>query len=306
MSELKYARILQAVTATPWAILPEKMAVIRDLLAFRAAGGQLTPEEVKARVEAGRSTSVHRHQSGGGVAVIPLVGSIIPRANVMTESSGAVSVQRFTSLFREALSNEDIGSIVIDIDSPGGQVGGVAELAAEIYNARGQKPVTAVANTLAASAAYWIGSAADELVVTPSGQVGSIGVFAMHEDISAMLEREGVKINLISAGKYKVEGNPFEPLTDEARANMQTQIDTYYDMFVTAVARGRGVSVDAVRNGFGQGRTVGADEAVRLGMADRVATLDETIRQRQQGGKPKRRHAADLDFRRRRLRLNEN
>ncbi len=140
---------------------------------------------------------------------------------MLMESSGGTSVQGVARQFRAAMADPDIGRVILDVDSPGGQVGGVEELAREIYQARGQKPVTAIANGLAASAAYWIATAADEFVVTPSGQVGSIGVFGMHQDVSAALEKDGVKVTMVSAGKYKTEGNPFEPLTDEARAAMQ-------------------------------------------------------------------------------------
>lgn len=164
----------------------------------------------------------------------------------------------------------------------------------------------AIANHLAASAAYWIGSAADELVVTPSGEVGAIGVFAAHEDISKSLEMEGIAISLISAGKYKTEGNPYEPLSDEARAAIQAEVDGYYDMFVKAVARNRGVKPADVRGGFGEGRVVRAQQAVSLGMADRIATLDETIERLQRGSARKPGASADTDFRRRRMRLIEN
>ena len=180
---------------------------------------------------------------------------------------------------------------------------GVEELSAEIFQARGQKPITAVANSLAASAAYWIATAADELVVTPSGEVGSIGVFAAHEDVSGMLEQAGVKVNLVSAGRYKTEGNPFEPLTEEARASIQGRVDEYYEQFVSAVARNRGVKRSEVRNGFGEGRVVGAKQAVSLGMADRVGTLDETINRALGGRRSRGARADDLDYRQRRLRL---
>lgn len=302
--DAKYQRIVQAALAAPWAIQPQKLAVIQSLLALRVQGHRLTPEEIRAQL-----ASAPTHQAaagsgraeGGAVAVLPLVGTIIPRADVLTEMSGAISVQRFTRAFRQAMADPDVSSIVLDVDSPGGQVSNVDELAAEIYAARGQKRVTAVANTLAASAAYWIASAAEELVVAPSGEVGSIGVFAMHQDMSAWLEAQGVKINLIAAGKYKVEGNPFEPLTDEARGFVQSRVDEYYDMFVTAVARHRNVKKSDVRGGFGEGRVVGAKEAVRLGMADRVATLDETVN-RLANGRRRGRASASVDFRRRRLR----
>jgi signal peptide peptidase SppA len=298
-----YEHIVQAVQALPWAILPEKLAVIREILILRANGQRVTPEEIKAELEAARNGERQMVSGGSMVAVIPIVGTLIPRGNMMMEMSGAVSVQQTQARFRAALSDPEVGSILLDIDSPGGQVGGIEELAEEIYQARGQKPITAVANTLAASAAYWLASAAGELVVTPSGEVGSIGVFAMHEDISAALDKLGVAVNLIAAGKYKTEGNPFEPLGQEAREAIQGRVNEYYDMFTRAVARGRGVSQADVIGGFGEGRVVGAEQAVRLGMADRAATIDEVI-----GGlmadaqrrKPIR--ADDADFRQRRLR----
>lgn len=299
---LKYQRILQAVSETPWAILPGKLAVIRELLAIRAAGERLTDEEIKAAIQGGAPRNVR----GQSVLVLPLVGTIIPRADMLTESSGAVSIQRFQTMFRLALKNEEVDAIVLDVDSPGGQVGGVDELSQEIYEARGDKPIVAVANNLAASAAYWIASAADELVVTPSAEVGSIGVFAMHQDVSALLEREGMKVSLIAAGKYKVEGNPFEPLDDESRAAIQERVDDYYGMFIAAVARNRGVNRSAVRGGFGEGRVVGAKQAVSLGMADRIATLDETVSRLTKGRRRRQSASASLDFRRRRFRLARN
>lgn len=281
MSDLKYAHILSAVTETPWAIMPGKLAVIRDLLAFRMMGGKLTAEEVAERLDVNadyRAETQRRGGIGGGsTAVIPIIGTIVPRGGMFTESSGAVSVQKLTSQFRAALNDPDVGSIVLDVDSPGGQVGGVEELSAEIFNARGQKPVTAVVNSLAASAAYWIATAADEMVITPSGMAGSIGVYLMHEDVSAAMEKDGVAVSLVSAGRFKTEGNPFEPLTEEARAAMQEMVDGYYNMFISAVARNRGVRATDVRDGFGEGRVVGASQAVALGMADRVGTFSETL-----------------------------
>ena len=292
MSDFQYTRILQAVTQTPWAILPSKLVVIRDLLAIRASGQRLSDEEIAAEmngqeVKAARGDALYEQR--GDTAVLPLVGTIIPRMSFFRESSGAVSVQRFTTAFRAAMKEPDISSVIIEVDSPGGQVDAVEELSTEIFKARGTKPITAVVNTMAASAAYWIATAADEVVVTPSGEVGSIGVFAMHQDVSEMAAMKGVKVSLISAGKYKVEGNPFEPLTEEAREAIQKRVDEYYGMFVSAVARNRGVSRSTVRGGhYGEGRMVGAKEAVASGMADRVGTLDETISKLASGRRRKR------------------
>jgi len=290
MKDIKYQRIIQAAIETPWAILPTKLALIQNLITFRASGGHLTEDEIRARIgdpepqepiikvhysaRNGSTRNGSRHQTA---AVLPLVGTIIPRMDMFAESSGAVSIQRFQNMFRQSLADDEIDNIIIDIDSPGGQVSGVQEMADEIFDSRGQKPITAVANTLAASAAYWIATAADEIVVTPSSEVGSIGVFAIHEDLSKMLDQVGVKMSLISAGKYKTEGNPFEPLGDEAREAIQQRVLEYFDAFTAGVARNRGVSQFRVNDGFGQGRVLGAEEAVKEGMADRVATLDETI-----------------------------
>lgn len=272
---IRHQYILKYFDHTPWAILPEKLAVITDLARRHVAGETISAEE-RAAIRAAAARPEPR-PAPGAVAVIPVVGTIIHRGDSFAESSGAMSVQRITQRLRAALADATVGAIVLDVDSPGGGVPGVEELAAEIFAARGSKPIIAQANTLAASAAYWIASAADELVVSPSGLVGSIGVYAAHVDWSQALEQEGLKVSLISAGKYKVEGNPYEPLGDEARASWQTRVDETYDAFTKAVARHRGVKQSAVQAGFGEGRVVGAREALRLGMADRVATLDETI-----------------------------
>jgi signal peptide peptidase SppA len=146
-----------------------------------------------------------------------------------------------------------------------------------VQEARATKPIVAVANPTMASAAYWIGSAATELLVSPSALVGSIGVFSAHQDISKFLEKEGIRVTLIAAGTKKTLANPFEPLSAEGQAEIQKRVDEFYALFVKAVAHGRGVSQAAVREGFGQGGMVGAAAAVRMRMADRVGVLTDAI-----------------------------
>lgn len=270
-----YPQVMRLVCESPWAIRAEKLVAIREMLAVRAAGGRFSAEEIEARIgsgPAGKSSS-----TVATVAVLPIYGVITPRADLMTEMSGGTSVQGFLDSFRAAVANPDIGGILLDVDSPGGMTDLVPEAAAEIRGARGSKPIVAVANTDAASAAYWLASQADEVVVTPSGMVGSIGVFAAHEDVSAAMERDGVKTTLISAGKYKVESNPFEPLSEEARGAIQARVDAFYGMFTRDVAKGRGVAVDAVRGGFGEGRVVTASEALKANMVDRVESFEATV-----------------------------
>lgn len=294
----RYAHIISYVLNTPWAITSEKLLTIMDLLAFYAEGHKFTAAEVQERIgAASRSTS----RTAGAVAVLPLQGIIAQRMGIMTETSGGTSTEAFSRQFRAAVADPQIGAIVIDVDSPGGTVSGVDELSAEIHGARGQKPIVAVANSLAASAAYWIASAADQVVVTPTGEVGSIGVLAAHEDASAYYEQLGVKTTLVSAGKYKGEGNPYEPLSDDARAYLQERVNEYYGQFVDAVARNRGAKAADVRDGYGEGRVVGAKQAKALGMVDRIETLDQTVA-RMQDARSRAKIMAELDTRQRRLR----
>ncbi len=271
----RYPQVVRTIRETPWAILPSALATIIEIVERRAAGDQLSDDEIRARIGAGPAT--RNTYRSGAVAVIPVYGMIVPRANLFTSISGGTSVQGLQAALRDALADEQIGSIVLDVHSPGGSTDLIPELAAELRNARGRKPIVAVANTLAASAAYWLAAQADEVVVTPSGEVGSIGVFAAHDDISEMQKKLGVKTTLISAGKYKTETSPFQPLSDEARKAVQERIDEFYGMFLQDVADGRGVSVDTVQNDFGEGRMVGARQALEAGMVDRIDTLEATI-----------------------------
>jgi signal peptide peptidase SppA len=215
----------------------------------------------------------------GGVSVVALKGVLMGDGMSLLEmlfgmEGGLSSFQRG---FVQAASDPDVGAIVLDIDSPGGLVDKIPETAAMVREVATQKPVVAVANTLAASAAYWIGSQASEFVVTPSGEAGSIGVYATHRDMSKNYESLGIKHTLVSAGKYKTEGNPFEPLSSAASGALQESVDDHYGLFVKDVAAGRQATVAEVKNGYGEGRTLTAKRAVEAGLADRVDTLDNVV-----------------------------
>lgn len=270
--------------ATPWALQPERLSAYAAVLARRYAGrmqaGGMDEDDHGAPLKPVAAAPTRTGGRTGAVAVIPVVGAIMQRANAMREMcDGGTSTQNISKALREALADETVGSIVLDIDSPGGSVYGIAELAAEIRGAG--KPVLAVANSLAASAAYWLGCAAREFYCTPGGEVGSIGVWMAHEDWSRALEEAGVRTTLISAGKYKVEGNPYGPLEADAREFMQSRTDDYYAAFTRDVAKGRSVTVEQVRTGMGQGRVLGASQAKTENMIDGVMTFDQVIRQAQ-------------------------
>ena len=275
--------LLSEFLTTPWALMPERLQAMSGILT-RWSAGEPPSDETLFQVNTDRVLRDTRKQmaaasTGTGIAVLPLYGVVTQRGNMVDDISGpgSTSTQQFTSVLRQMLADDTVGQILIDIDSPGGSVYGVAELASEIVKARTQKPVIAVANSLAASAAYWIGCSASEFYVTPGGEVGSIGVWQAHFDYSKALEEEGVKPTLISAGKFKVEGNPYVPLDEQAQAFMQSRVDDYYNAFVEAVAVGRGVSISDVRDGMGEGRVLGADAALAMNMVDGISTFDEVL-----------------------------
>lgn len=230
-----------------------------------------------ARTIAPANIKRHRRAGNNTIAVLPFYGVAVQRTDAYGEALGLLSLRHFTQTFRAALVDDAIGGIVLDIDPPGGSVYGIAELADEFHPARTRKPVFAAANSLGASGAYWIASAASELYVTPGGEVGSIGVVAAQQDVSKGLGRAGIQTTLIAAGRYKTEGNPFEPLGANARRHAQSRVAEYYCQFVAAVAKNRNVMEAAVRNGIGKGRLLDAARANRENMVDGVATIDEEI-----------------------------
>jgi signal peptide peptidase SppA len=281
---MKTELLIAEFLSTPWALMPERLNAVSAVMA-RWSSHAPASNEVLAGIDVDKVTREARRQtatsvSGGGIAVLPLYGVITQRGNMIEDVSGpgSVSTQKFASALRQALADESVSQILIDIDSPGGSVYGVAELADEIVAARAQRPIIAIANSLAASAAYWIGCSASEFYVTPGGEVGSIGVWQAHFDYSQALAAEGVTPTLISAGTYKVEGNPYAPLDPEAQAFMQSRVDDYFLAFSKAVAKGRGVPISQVRNGMGQGRVLGADAALEQNMVNGVANFDVVIR----------------------------
>lgn len=286
---MKYLRILAEVAATPWAIDPTKGEAMLSVLRFAANGGKRTVAEIESILafdqedeadERRRKRAAQEGETGpGGIAVLSLKGVISPRASGMEDISTGfgTSCERFGRNLRSVVGDSNVSAIVIDVNSPGGNVHGVTELAQQIRNARGAKPIIACVSPVCASAAYWLASQADEIVVTESGEVGSIGVVAYHEDISKMLDAVGITPTIIRSTPEKMENHPSFPLTDAAKAHLQGEINRYYAMFLTDVAAGRGVTADKVKAEFGSGRMVGAADAVRLGMADRLGTLDDEI-----------------------------
>lgn len=243
----------RAIDAAPgcWAILPSAIDAIETPAAAMPAS---TPN------------------TGNRLAIVPIYGLITQR-----DGWWGTSCEQVGEWLDAAVDDSSIGAIVLDVDTPGGSVYGVSELSDKIYAARGTKPIISVVNSLAASAGYWIASAADRVVCTPGGEVGSVGVVAVHQDISRMAENEGVSYTIIQSSKYKTEGTHLKPLADEAHAEIQRQVDRYHYSFVAALARNRGVSKATVETGFGEGRVFGAEAAIERKMIDDIGTLDGVV-----------------------------
>ena len=209
----------------------------------------------------------------GRVAVIPVQGVMSRRGYYGTST---IAVAR---AMEAAADNPEVSAILMDVDSPGGSAYGTPELSATVSRVREAKPVVAVANTMAASAAYWVLSAATRAVVTPSGDVGSIGAFILHASMKNMLAQGGIDVSIIRSVPGKADANPYEELTEDARASLQASVEASHKDFVATVAKNRNKAQSYVEENFGRGRLVGARDALKAGMVDRVATAEEVLRE---------------------------
>lgn len=296
----------------PWALMPERMAAYAAVLAHRVAAkeGIAAPaarapramedegpaQRVPAHVAISSRAGGNGAASAGAIAVIAIRGTIVQRADQLPMCEDGTCAEDISLALRMAMADSTIGQIILHQHSPGGSVYGVGELGDEIRMMRKDKPIVGYVSSLSASASYWIGSQCSELYCTPGGEVGSIGVWTAHQNIKAYLEKEGVDIRLISAGKFKVEGHPYDVLGDEAQAFMQSRVNDYYDAFTGAVSKGRNVPIAQVRDGMGQGRVLGAQAALAEKMIDGICTFDELVRKMQKdskaAGAPRRAAAA--------------
>lgn len=273
---MKFENLMTAFMAEPWAIQREKLGMLADIIVARSEGEKMVPSEVAAAISDARAREVA--SVDGAVAIVPVYGVLANKMDAFSAMSGGTSYAGIKKALHSALSNEDVKAVVLDIDSPGGSVPGTEELSSELRALRGgSKPIIAQVNSLAASAAYWVAASADEIVVTPSGRAGSIGVYTAHDDISQALEKRGIKRTYISSTPEKVEGNETEPLGKDTLAHIQDGVNRSYQAFLSAVAEGRGTTVGKVEDGYGRGRVFYAEALMDRGMVDRVATLEETI-----------------------------
>lgn len=294
--------LVELLTGRPWAIRGDLAAHVQGLVAREGFAGLRHLAELKRGVHAfdgdergpDRLMARRVDAAGGGttVAVVPIIGMLTQRGDFInsaeTRSTAAVADE-----VAALAADSKVDAVVLEIDSPGGEVSGVPEAYLAIRAAAGVKPVVAAVNSQMASAALYLGAAATEIIITPSGEAGSLGVYALHVDESAAMEAEGVKAEFVVAddSPHKVEGNSLGPLSDDARDQIKRSVNRYMGMFVRDVARGRKKAVEYVRENFGKGRMLSPAEAVQVGMADSVGTLQQAIRRAAALGKERREQA---------------
>lgn len=260
----------------PLLIHRPKLDVILSVLGSRvglpylsAPTGFVQPDRNAALADTGAGQS--------GIAVIPIYGTLVRRTQGLEAQSGLTSYAGIAMALDTALADPNVAAIVLDIDSPGGESSGVFDLADRIRAATAIKPVWAVANDMAFSAAYALASAASRLIVSRTGGVGSIGVIAMHVDQSVKDQQDGIAYTAVFAGDRKNDLNPHAPISGEAHSFLQGEVNRIYDLFATTVAKHRGVGVNTIKST--QAALFFGADAVASGLADDVGTLDDAIRQ---------------------------
>ncbi len=255
-----------------WAIRPEAVPTVVRLLA-------LDTGKIVAGPEAAAWSAAQPSMMGRGTGKI----AVIPVQGVLTNDGPAYYGSNYTTIANaaeKAAADPDVQRIILSVDSPGGEVTGLPETAALLASIAKQKPISAIVEATAASAAYWLASQASDITLTPSGEVGSVGVRMMHVDMSKMLENDGIKVTELHSGEYKTEWSPYKPLSNDAQANMQARLDASHQEFMGAVASGRGGRASAAiqKGRFGEGRMFSATDALKHGLVDRVRSSRDAYR----------------------------
>ncbi len=251
-----------------WAIAPDKLEAIAALTESLLLGrrGDVSVFDKTAGDEPGFSS----YQEVDGIAVISVDGVIAFRMNMFEAFSGGTSTEIIGKRVRKAASNPQIKAIILDVDSPGGTVGGLCDLSEEIRQAAKVKPVISWTGRQMCSGAYWLGSAATEIMCSPDAAVGSVGVAFVHHDQSMKDVQDGIKRTILSAGKYKRLANDAEPLSEEGQAYLQGQIDDFFTIFVDDVAANRGMSVEDVLDKLADGSVHIGEKALKQGFVHSV------------------------------------
>jgi signal peptide peptidase SppA len=271
---------IKALDNTSWLAEPTRFKQMLEAASRREVpSAQCVEAERAKRMDAAKHVAAKAIRAvKGRVAMIGVYGFLEQHLSFMGYMMGGTSCDEIGVQFDSAVNDPSVSAIVLDVDSPGGTSYGIQELSDKIYNARAKKPCYAIANSVACSAAYWLATSASTFCCTPSGDVGSVGVYQIHVDQSKALEKAGIKVSIVKAGKRKAEGFPTEPLDDDARAAIQASVNETYTAFIAAVARNRhDMNKSDVREKFGQGAVVSAQTALAAGMIDQIRSLESLL-----------------------------
>lgn len=281
MSAHRLPHLAQRLFNRPMMIHPAKAEIITAALADRFGVAHLLrgpgtePVALVPMQVDGEPTPEGAYEVVAGVGVIPIEGTLVAKLGCLSPWSGMTGYDGIRQNFLAALDDPAVRGIVLDIDSPGGEVAGVFDLADTIWQARGVKPIWAILTECAYSAAYALASAADRIIVPRTGGTGSIGVVCLHVDWSRAFDQAGLTVTLIRSGERKFEGNEYEPLSKPALAALQADVDEISALFCATVARNRGIDADAVRDL--QGATFLGAGGVAIGLADACQAPDEAF-----------------------------
>jgi signal peptide peptidase SppA len=267
------------VFGTPLLIHPRKLEVILSVVGPRM--GMVVPEATAQQLsQLGAMTPpervMHSDIQVPNISVISILGTLVRRTGAMDAASGLTSYASISAQINAAINDPNVDAVLLDIDSPGGEAGGAFDLADEIVSARSTKPIWAVANDDAFSAAYAIACSAERIYLTRTGGVGSIGVIALHVDQTQRDALDGYRYTAIYAGDRKNDLSPHLPLSNEASTALQTEVDRLYEMFVSTVAANRGLDAQVVRDT--QAGLFYAGDAIEAGFADAIGTADDALR----------------------------
>jgi signal peptide peptidase SppA len=281
--------VADRVLNRPLLIAPEKAQVILSVLAGRIGitspdasrfeGDQEPQRDSEGNIITDRwgNPRMAPYKVSNGVAIITITGSLVNRGAWIGASSGLTSYEGVGHQLKTAMADDSVHGVILDMHSPGGEAVGAFETAALVRTLAARKRTIAVVNGMAASAAYAIASGASEIVTTETGVSGSIGVVLLHADFSRNLDREGITPTLIHAGAHKVDGNPFEPLSEEVKADLQAEVDGFYAAFLKTVSQGRGNRLTVAGARKTEARTLIGQAAVDAGLADRLGTFESVL-----------------------------
>lgn len=272
----RYPLVTSRILEAPLMITPAKLEEIMEAVGARTG---LMPDEPledrQASLPGQRQDRKPYEVTPEGVAVIEISGTLVNRGSGMAAWSGMTSYEQLSYEFLDAATDPAVKGILLRCDSPGGECSGVFDLADDIYSQRGTKPIVAMVNDSACSAAYLIASQADKIIVTQTGAVGSIGVIAKHVNMTEADKMAGLKYTTIFAGARKNDLNPHEDQGNEAFASLRAEVNRLADMFVASVSRARGIPPAAVR--ATEAALFFGETALQAGLADEVGTLRSAL-----------------------------